>query len=281
MKPFHCAGISIAPVTTAWYHSAMKPIVTLTTDFGMKDPYVAAMKGVLHRMCPGISVVDLTHDIDPQNVLEGALFVAASAPYFPIGTIHVVVVDPGVGTGRRPVVVLAAGQFFVTPDNGLLTLFVREHPIEEARIISNPGFMLDDVSPTFHGRDVFAPAAAKLAAGATMSDAGPRLDEIHLVDIPEPQRDGGHTISGEIIHIDRFGNAISNILRSSLGDAQCKVICVGQTRFDGIHQTYADTEPNTPLALFGSVGALEFAVNQGSASATLGLRLGDRVEIHL
>ena len=244
-------------------------IVTLTTDFGLRDPYVAAMKGVLYSECPSVEVVDLTHDIAPQDILEAALFLAGAVPYFPPGSVHVVVVDPGVGTGRRPVVVLAGKQLFVCPDNGLLTLFTREHPVEEARVISNPAFLRHPVSPTFHGRDVFAPTAARLACGAALEKVGEPAGDLVQLDVPRPERQGEHRICGAIIHVDRFGNLITNIPQGLLPGEKEVSVRIGAHCLAGLCTTYADVATGRPLALIGSSGYLEIAVREGNAGAQL------------
>jgi S-adenosylmethionine hydrolase len=255
-------------------------LVTLTTDFGARDPYVASMKGVLFQACAGIQVIDLSHDISPQDVLEGSLFLAGAIPYFPPGGIHIVVIDPGVGTGRLPIVVSAQGHRFVCPDNGLLTLFLREHEMDEARVISNPDFMREKVSATFHGRDVFAPTAARLAHGVPLEEVGERLESIQMLDVAEPSEES-ELIRGEVIHVDRFGNAITNIPRSMLGSRRGREVRFGERTIVGIRNTYADVTPEEALALFGSAEYLEVAVNGGNASVALGLTRGDQVDVLL
>ncbi|MBN2312270.1 MAG: SAM-dependent chlorinase/fluorinase [Candidatus Hydrogenedentes bacterium] len=257
----------------------MPPLVTLTTDFGARDPYVAAMKGVMFKICPGIQIVDLSHDIAPQDVLQGALFLAGAAAYFPEGTIHCAVVDPGVGTDRLALAASAGGQVFVCPDNGLLTLFLRNHALTEARAITNPAFMLDTISPTFHGRDVFAPAAASLARGTPLEAAGERVDDVQRLEIPEAATEGSGDVSGAVIHIDRFGNCITNIHRTLVGEPAGTTVCIGHHRLPGIHQTYGDVAPGAPLALFGSSEYLEIAVNQRDAAAELGIAAGDKIRL--
>lgn len=259
----------------------MSRLVTLTTDFGARDPYVASVKGVLFRACPGIQVIDLSHDISAHDVLEGALFLAGAAPYFPRATIHMAVIDPGVGTGRLPIVASAGGYQFVCPDNGLLTMFLREHPLEEARVISNPDFMLEKVSATFHGRDVFAPAAARLAQGVALREAGERLERLVTLEVPEPSREASDCIRGQIIHVDRFGNAITNISRSFVGKNNPREVHAGHNVLEGVHRTYADVPLDDPLALFGSADYLEIAINGGNASIAFGIERGDEVTLLL
>ncbi|MFA6245082.1 MAG: SAM-dependent chlorinase/fluorinase, partial [Candidatus Hydrogenedentales bacterium] len=207
--------------------SSVRPVVTLLTDFGTKDAYVAAMKGVILTRCPEVTIVDLSHEITPQDIFEGALFLAEAAHYFAPGTIHCVVVDPGVGTSRLPIAASAGGQLFVAPDNGILSLFVRKHPLGEVRMITNKRFMLDRISATFHGRDIFAPAAAALASGVPVEEAGDRTTTMTMLDIPWAKRDEDNRVVGIVMHIDRFGNAITNIRREDLDPAGPRDIRAG------------------------------------------------------
>lgn len=249
--------------------------VTLTTDFGSRDTYVAAMKGVVLGICPEAQIVDLSHDIPPQSIREGALFVAGAMPYFPAGTIHVVVVDPGVGSQRRAVGVRAGDQYFVCPDNGLLTLFQRQFPVQAAHAIVEPRFRLPRLSSTFHGRDLFAPAAAHLARGVALEEFGPPVDDLVRLELPEPVRQG-NAVEGEVIHVDRFGNLISNIPRAMIGDPEGRTIRVKVEgkELSGLSRTYSDVAAGQPLILFGSSDLLEVAVNGGSAAAVLGIAVG-------
>jgi len=257
-----------------------RPLITLTTDFGMGDPYAAAMKGIIYGIAPDVEIADLSHDIPPHDILEGALFLAGALPYFPAGTIHAVVVDPGVGMARHPIALWAGNQTIVCPDNGLPTLFTREHPIEEVRLISNSRFMCETVSPTFHGRDVFAPAAARLASGAPFHELGEELDTIVTLDIPHPQQTTQGGVEGEVIHVDRFGNLVTNIHRSLVSGAFGGTVSAGdRCRLSGIHRTYGEVPPGEPLALFGSCGYLEIAMNAGNAAVALGLDKGAPVEL--
>lgn len=264
------------------------PILTLTTDFGIRDPYVAAMKGAILSVNRQIQIVDLTHDIAAQNVLEGALFLARAIPYFPEGTVHVVVVDPGVGTDRHPIALFAGGQYLVCPDNGLATLYLHDSPLQEARIITNASLMRAQIHATFHGRDVFAPAAAHLVSGTPLHALGSEIDTLVMLEIPFPKLELPQTIRGEIIHVDRFGNLITNIRETTLnpllentGVRKADVaVWAGNHRLPGgIRRVYGEVEPGTPLALFGSSGYLEIAVNGGSASAALRLLCGDVVSV--
>jgi S-adenosylmethionine hydrolase len=249
----------------------MPAIVTLTTDFGARDPYAAAVKGVLLSRCAGLRVVDLTHEIAPQDVTEGAFFIAQAAPWFPAGTVHLAVVDPGVGTSRRPLAVRAGGHFFVLPDNGLIELVLRALPLDQARVID----MDRDrgTSATFHGRDVFAPAAAALACGAPLSDIGPAAGRLARLAFPRPALRADR-VEGEIVHVDRFGNLVSNIDRAALGGAPCSGVQIGGRALGAPLHTYGDAAAGELLALWNSAGLLEVAAREASAAATLGLGRG-------
>ncbi|HNR30657.1 MAG TPA: SAM-dependent chlorinase/fluorinase [Candidatus Hydrogenedentes bacterium] len=257
----------------------MAGLITLTTDFGTRDSYVAAIKGVIHRVCPDARIEDLTHDIPPQDVWEAAFFLAGAAPWFPVGTVHLVVIDPGVGTARRPIAAAAGGQVFVCPDNGVLTVVLDRCDLERAHVIKNAAFMLPAVSATFHGRDIFAPAAARLAGGADIASAGPEVDRIVLLEVPDPKRRAGGVIEGEIIHVDRFGNAVTNIPDTMLDRAVAHTFEAGGTAIASLSRTYGDAEPGAPLALIGSSGRLEIAINQGNAAEVLGLGRGMAVRV--
>ncbi len=257
----------------------MRPIVTLTTDFGNRDAYVPAMKGIILSRCPDAQIVDLTHEIPPASVLEGALFLASAVPYFPDGTIHVAVIDPGVGTKRQGMVARIAGQRLVCPDNGLLTMLSHTHPLEGAWAIQNPEFVREPISPTFHGRDVFAPAAGTMAAGMAAERAGAPLESIHLLRVAQPRHAGEKRIEGQIIHVDRFGNLITNIHKSLLNLGRPMRTQAGSYDFNSLSRTFADVPPEDPLALIGSTNHIEIAVNLGNAGEFLGLRVGDAVSV--
>lgn len=261
--------------------SSPAPLVTLTTDFGTRDPYVAAMKGILYRINRRIHLADMTHDIAPHDVFEAALFLSRTIPHYPPGTVHVAVVDPGVGTERHPIALLACEQYLVCPDNGLPTFLLREHPLQEARIITNPEYMLQSISSTFHGRDVFAPAAAHLASGVALDKLGNEIDTIVTLDIPSVQVGPGSAIKGEIIHVDRFGNLITNIRERLLEGATPDSVWAGRQHLSGLKRAYAEVPHGSPLALFGSSGYLEIAVNGGSANAALRLGRGDAITLKL
>jgi hypothetical protein len=241
------------------------------------------MKGVVLQRCPGARIVDLTHDIAPQDLLEAALFLSGSVPHFPRGCVHVVVVDPGVGTARHPIAASAGGWLFVCPDNGCLTLLAGRYGMDDCRIIAHPDCFEPEVSSTFHGRDVFAPTAALLACGFRLERVGPRLEEPVRLEIPQPRRSGG-CVTGEIIHIDRFGNCITNIpvtVLDEIGpiDERAAGVRTPGGRPLELHAAYGEVPPGVPLALWGSSGYLEAAVNGGSAELSLGLARGDRISL--
>lgn len=254
------------------------PLVTLTTDFGTRDPYVAAMKGVIASICPHCAVLDLTHDIGPQDVMEAAMFVAESCRYFPDDSIHVVVVDPGVGSARRAVAARAGGQMFVCPDNGVLSCFLEEHPAVESRAIVERNFMRETISHTFHGRDIFAPAAAHLARGVPMERLGPPVHDLVRLDNPRVRHEEGRLI-GRVMKVDRFGNVITNIRAGDLQDWRNVSIRAGTVVLTGLKQTYADVEQDALLALIGSTNRLEISVRGGHAAHRLGLDVGAEIEV--
>lgn len=259
-------------------------IITLTTDFGTTDAYVGIMKGVILGINPDVQVVDLTHAIPPQDIHDAALSIHSAHRYFPEGTIHTIVVDPGVGSDRRAVVCQTDRAFFVCPDNGILTYLL--HEVENADgqsikavAIQNKAYYLPEVSHTFHGRDVFAPVAAHLSLGVPLANIGPPVKDPVQLPIPIHQI-SGNTIIGQIVKIDRFGNAITNLSESVLaGIGSTYEIRVGSTRFMQLNRAYAESGIGKPLAIIGSFGLLEIAINGGSAEANLGLKWGDVVEI--
>jgi S-adenosylmethionine hydrolase len=262
-------------------------IITLTTDFGTRDWYVAAMKGVMLGINPEAHVVDLSHDIESHNVLQCALFLRGSALYFPSGSVHVIVVDPGVGTGRRPICVKTADRYYVAPDNGVLSLVVpKEEPLS-AVAIENPVYLRSTISATFHGRDVFAPAAAHLSLGVDMQELGREVNDIARLDMPMPEVTDEGEVEAEIIHVDHFGNLITNMDRTSWehltggrDDIELQIAC-GNAVLRGISRTYGDVGAGELLALWGSGGLLEIAVNQEDAAKRTGVNVGDKVRISL
>ena len=259
-------------------------IITLTTDFGIRDTYVGIMKGVILGINPDVQVVDLTHAIPPQDIHDAAFTIHAAHRYFPKGTIHTIVVDPGVGTDRQAIVCEIEGTFFVCPNNGILSYLLQDignttENTMNAVTIQNPDYFLPEVSNTFHGRDIFAPVAAHLSLGVPLANIGPLLQDLVEFPILTP-RVSGNTITGHIVKIDRFGNGITNISESTLTDAATSYeIRVGNTRLKRVNRAYAESEVGEPLAIIGSYGLLEIAINGGNAEISLGLKWGDVVEI--
>jgi hypothetical protein len=253
-------------------------IVTLLSDFGTADGYVAAMKGAILAVSPGLRVVDVTHEVPPQDVRSGAFILAQVAPVFPPGTVHVAVVDPGVGSLRRPLLVLAAGQAFVGPDNGLLTRAApRPH---EVRHLSRPSWWRPAPSRTFHGRDLFAPVAAHLASGRDPADAGPVITDPVELCLPEPvERPGG--LVGEVIHADRFGNLVTNVGGDRLAGADPAALqfAIAGFTITGLSATFADVAPGELVAYVGSDGLLEVGRRGGDARHYLGAPLGTAIQV--
>ena len=263
--------------------STSSPIITLLTDFGTQDYFVAAMKGVILSINPEVQIVDITHDVPPQDI-EGASFnLLACYKDFPDGTIHVAVVDPGVGSSRRAIVVQCANQLFVGPDNGLFSWICEREGKHKARHVTNEAFLREVISTTFHGRDVFAPIAAHLSNGTSPDEFGPLvLDIVSLDSLGPRMTDDG--VEGRIIHIDRFGNCITNLtadhFRGGLGAGAS--LNVNQQRVTGFREFFSQAKPRTDEELFmipGSAGFIEIAAQNASAASILNVRRGDRVAL--
>jgi S-adenosylmethionine hydrolase len=254
-----------------------RPVITLTTDFGQVDGYVAAMKGVILRICPDVEMVDITHEVQPQAVPQAAYLLSFAAPYFPPGTVHLVVVDPGVGSERRAVAVQGARAQYVAPDNGVLSLALAKDAARAAVELVAPRFRLPEISTTFHGRDIFAPAAAYLACGALMEEMGPSVPASDLIPLPlsQPVVGAPGTWQAEILHVDRFGNLVTNLVATDAVTSM--TILAGGQHIRGLHQTFADVEPGQLVAYVGSGGYVEIAVREGNAAQRLGLAAGDPV----
>ncbi len=253
-------------------------ILTLTTDFGLGGSYVAALKGVLLGLAPGAQLVDVCHTISPQNILEGGFVLAGVVDAFPTGTVHLAVIDPGVGTERRLIAVRAAEQWFVLPDNGLITGAVRGRRVEGVWEITNPAIRRPVVSATFHGRDILAPAAAHLIKSGEPELLGKRNDRFIKLKNFEPDLDE-RGIVGEVIFRDGFGNLITNINTDQLGSTPRDgwLIEIAGERIAGIARTYGDRPPGTLLALVGSTGWVEIAVTNGDAARLLSAGAGTTV----
>jgi hypothetical protein len=263
-------------------------IITLTTDFGLADSYVGAMKGVILGIAPLVRIVDITHAIAPQDVQQAAYLVQTFYSYFPPGTVHMVIVDPGVGSTRQRIALATPEACFVAPDNGVLTYVWREATArwgpEPVAIyeLADARLWLPNISTTFHGRDVFAPVAAHLANGTPPTVLGPRLPLLVEAELEQPTRGRAGELVGRIIHLDNFGNCITNITPEHLRDAgfgeQITAQIIDQ-RIPGLSRTYADAASGTLVALFGSSNRLELAVRNGNAAKSLGVGVGDTVKI--
>jgi S-adenosylmethionine hydrolase len=257
-------------------------IITLTTDFGYQDSFVGIMKGVIAGINPQARVIDITHGIPPQDILAGALTLRHSVKYFPPGTIHVAVVDPGVGSARRPLLIRSEGNYFLGPDNGVLSLAVENIPSTYIMHLSNPTYHLHPTSTTFHGRDIFAPAAAHLSLGIPVSAFGEPWDTIVRLTIPEVVRKE-RSIEGEIIYIDNFGNLFTNFGEHDLSGQPLENldIGIGSVRVRGLSRSYAGVQEGDLVAVLNSWGLLEIAVYKDNVQKRIGAKIGTKVEIVL
>jgi S-adenosyl-L-methionine hydrolase (adenosine-forming) len=264
------------------------PIISLMTDFGIKDGNVGVMKGVIWGIAPDAQISDLSHMIMPQNVREAALILGRSAPYFPENSIHVVVVDPGVGTSRRPMAAKIGTQYYVGPDNGTTTLLLeraeKEGLATEFVLLNKPEYWLSKVSFVFHGRDIFAPAAAHLAIGVPLKELGTSFDDPVKLELPKPEKTA-QGWQGEVIHIDHFGNVASNIRIETLGEALKEMdritVRLGGVEIKGLVNTFGERAVGELIALFGSTGNLIVSVVNGSAAERLNAKVGDGFEVFL
>ncbi|MBN1312115.1 MAG: SAM-dependent chlorinase/fluorinase [Anaerolineae bacterium] len=278
-----------------------RPIITLLTDFGERDAYVGVMKGVILSIVPDIQLVDISHQVDPQNVRQAAAILANVYTYYPPHAVHLAVVDPGVGTERQPIALETSRGIFVAPDNGLLAYVRLREPSSTPVLLEEPAYWLPTPSSTFHGRDIFSPAAAHLACGIPVRKMGRVLDTI--AELPmEPLEITPTMIRGKVVYIDHFGNLITNIcylrwldskileLRPSQMQPETTVpvrvsakeirVIGGQHVIMSIHQTYKMVEIGQAVAIVGSNGALEISINQGNASEVLAIRVDDPITLH-
>jgi S-adenosyl-L-methionine hydrolase (adenosine-forming) len=258
-----------------------RPIICLTTDFGEGSPYVAAMKGVILSLAPDVNLVDVTHAVPPQDIRNGALILADLAELFPPGTIHIAVVDPGVGTSRAIVWAEIAGRQYIAPDNGLLGLLAHRNRPTRIRTLAERAWWRQTVSDTFHGRDIMAPVAAQLALGLDPERLGPPRDALVELDWPEVRTVPGK-IQGSVTRVDSFGNLITDITADMLAGTprgeETRVAC-GDHETCGIFRAYADQPEMTFIALVGSGGQLELAIVGDSAAAMLGIEVGTEVTV--
>jgi len=265
-------------------------IITLMTDFGLKDGNVGVMKGVIYTIAEEkkveftLQIVDISHLISPQNISEAALILYRSAPFFPGGTVHLVVVDPGVGTERRAIAGQIGNQCFVGPDNGILTLWLEhaERSGVSTRFVhlNRPEFWLPEVSHVFHGRDIFAPVAAHLATGTSLTMLGSPVSNLVKFSYPKPKK-RGRIWYGEVIHIDHFGNISLNILKEDLEGGAIVTVSIVGVVINGVVQTFGDHPAGQVIALFGSTGNLLVSIVNGNAANQLKAKIGDTVEVSL
>jgi S-adenosylmethionine hydrolase len=275
----------------------MSFVITLTTDFGYDDVYVAAVKGAILSTNPEANIVDISHSIKPQNILQAAFMLGIAYRYFPKQTIHMAVVDPGVGSERQGIILKTASAFFVAPDNGILSYIIDDlftiesrsltehtHDLKEIVFktgvevvaITDPRFWRHPVSPTFHGRDIFGPVAAGLSLGISPYEFGEKINSLHVLSIPKPSLDPEGNLVGQILHIDRFGNLITNIKSNDLPGKDVIVEVVGHC-IQGIKNYYAQDEG--VMAIMGSSGYLEVSLRDGSACDFLGVIVGDEIKV--
>jgi S-adenosyl-L-methionine hydrolase (adenosine-forming) len=258
------------------------PILTLTTDFGIKDGFVGTIKGVIWSICPAAQIADISHSISPQNVLEGAFTLWRAYPYFPIGTVHIAVIDPGVGTRRRPLAAHLGGHYFVGPDNGLFTSIYEDAerngwPLEIIHL-TNTKYFLAEVSRTFHGRDIFAPVGAALANGVALADLGLAITDPVRLALPKPEK----TTTGWRAHItvvDIFGNLTTDLPASELQGQESVLFRLLGQELRGLVDSYGHEQPGALVALVDSEDLIEIAAVNGSAARVLGAKIGDVVEV--
>ena len=271
------------------------PPIVLTTDFGLADPYVGVMKGVILGINPHAAIIDLTHQVQPQNVRQAAFLIDASHPFFPRGAIHAAVVDPGVGTDRRPVLLATPDAKFIAPDNGLLSqvlaAFVDNPPSQRSRVfvpdgleayhLTNDEYWLHPLSNTFHGRDVFAPVAAHLSLGVPHRNFGPQIQELEWSPLPQPVT-RVNSVEGEVVYVDHFGNLVTNIPIENIAGWVNVVTEINGVQIRGLSRTFHSPEPaegETARLIGGSLGYLEIAVPDGNAAMVLGAAAGAPVRI--
>ena len=263
---------------------AHRPIVTLTTDFGISDHFVGTMKGVILDIAPDAEIVDISHAVQAFDVLDGALTISQAYSYFPTRTVHLVVVDPGVGTARRPIIASTDLYHFVAPDNGVLSLIYGREDRLRVRHVSSQHYFREPISNTFHARDIFAPVAAYLAKGVDSEKFGDEIDDYVRFNSPKPKPVNSETLRGVVLKVDRFGNLITNITPQDapmlfLEQPPAFKIVVGKQEVTEMKTSYADGAPNEIFGILGSMGFLEIATNRGPAAQILGVGKGSDVSV--
>jgi S-adenosyl-L-methionine hydrolase (adenosine-forming) len=263
----------------------MSTIITLTSDYGTRDAFAASMKGVVYKINPQAQIVDLTHEIGPQDVWEAAFTLRAASQYFPKGTVHLAVVDPGVGSGRRPIIVVTESYYFVGPDNGLFTLIYQDAARIRVHHITATHYFLPNPGPTFHGRDIFAPVAGWLAKGIPSGNFGEEITDYVKLNVPVPKT-MQNTIEGHVVHVDRFGNIITNIgykhvqqLLPEGGVPSTTQITFMGKEIKGLKNYYAESAPGELSAIFNSSGDLELFMFKQNARAALSAKRGEAIRI--
>ncbi len=263
-----------------------RPVVTLLTDFGLRDPFVGIMKGVILGLCPEAAIVDLCHEVPAYHILSGSFLLASAIPYFPPGTVHVAVVDPGVGGPRRPVLARIGAQFFVAPDNGLLSYPMVKDTVGEVRVITAREYLLDRISATFHGRDVFAPVAGHLASGVPLDRFGPVISDAVRLQIPRAHCDSSGALVGEVLWVDRFGNCVTSITQEDLTrfastpERTVQVHLLGRL-LGQVVSFFGAVPPGGRGATVGSTGHLELFVHQGNLAQEWSVGLGATLRLEV
>jgi len=263
------------------------PVITLLTDFGIEDEYAGVLKGVILSINPSATIVDITHQVAPQDVVNAAYLIESASRYFPPGTIHTVIVDPGVGSDRAIIALKRFGHIFLAPDNGVLSFVANREEIDMLIRVENRRFFLENIGNTFHGRDIFAPVAAHLSSGCELAVLGPSMDinDVVRLEMTEPAVGAKGDIVGSVVAIDRFGNLITNIdarsirsLTATAADGAVEIL-IGENRINGISDNYHSVEKGNPLAVIGSRGCVEIAVNCGDAAGRFKAGRGDRIRV--
>lgn len=263
-----------------------QPIITLTTDFGLNDHFVGTVKGVILGIVPEATIVDISHSVQAFDILDGALAIAQAYSHFPAGTVHMVVVDPGVGSARRPIIASSDRHHFVAPDNGVLSLIYAREERMHVRDITQDHYFLQPVANTFHARDIFAPVSAYLAKGVDSQKFGEEIEDFTRFNAPRPKPAGNNAFRGVVLKVDRFGNLITNFTTQdvpALFEAQVPPfkIVVGKTEITALKNSYTEGGPGEIFAILGSMGYLEISTNRGSATQLIGVGKGGEVNLTL
>ncbi len=280
-----CYYSSSFEVSFRQFEDVMASIITLTSDFGSKDPFAASVKGVILKINPQVQIVDISNDVNPQDIWEAAYTLKCAYTHFPKGTVHLAVVDPGVGSSRRPIIAVTESYYFVGPDNGLFTLIYQDAERLRVHHITSAHYFLPSPGPTFHGRDVFAPVAGWLSKGIPSGNFGDEITDFIKLNVPSPKV-AGNTIDGHIIHIDRFGNIITNILYKDIQpllpegeDLGGVNVTIAGKEVKGLKKFYAEAAPGVPGAIINGSGALEIFLFKQNARATLSVKRGETVRL--